>query len=186
MIRLFIAVLVPENIRELITDLITELKSVRGLPPDIRFAPPENWHFTLTFLGYQPESAVPLIKEVLFNFRVSQTLRFGRVVYGPPPKGPLRGGHKPRMIWLTTARETSEELGKIKKELEDKLETKSVKWRRELRPYQGHITLARFPETPLKNLPPIEKEINWRYEAREIHLMKSTLKRTGAEYEVLL
>lgn len=184
MIRLFIAIPVPEEIKSRISDLIAGFEGIRGLPQGIRFAPPENWHFTLTFLGYQPEPAAPLVKETIINFRASQQalkleLKFERVIFGPP-------GPQPRMIWLTSTRETSEKLGKIKKELEDRLEMKGVKWQHELRPYQGHLTLARFPELPRRNLPAIEKEINWQYEAKEINLMKSTLKKTGAEYEVLL
>lgn len=177
MVRLFIAIPVPENIRELITDLITELKSIRGLPKDIRFVSPENWHFTLTFLGYQPESVIPLIK-VLVKFNFTSTVEFEKLTYGPP-------GRNPRMIWLATNRQTSEELGRIKKSLEDELETKGVKWRREHRRYQAHLTLARFEPTAGKFPPKIEREIGWHYETKEIHLMKSTLKRTGAEYEIL-
>ncbi len=179
-VRLFIAVLIPQDVRDSIAGLITDLQRVRNLSRDIRFVPPENWHFTLAFLGYQDESAIPAIKETILSCKSDQPYRveFERLTYGPP-------GPRPRMIWLTTIGQTSEELGKVKKELEDELETKGIKWQRELRPYRAHITLARFPEMPFGNLPPIEKEIDWRYEAREIHLMKSTLKRTGAEYEAL-
>jgi len=174
-VRLFVAILIPQDIRDSIAELMADIQKVRGLPRDIRFVPPENWHFTLTFLGYQDESAIP-------NISTSDVdkieVRFEKLIYGPP-------GPRPRMIWLTTIGQTSEELGKIKEKLEDKLETKGIKWQRELRPYRAHITLARFPETPFGNLPPIEKEIDWRYEARGIRLMKSTLKRTGAEYKVI-
>jgi 2'-5' RNA ligase len=177
MVRLFIAVPVPRNIQELITELITELKSVRGLPKDIRFAPPENWHFTLTFLGHQDESVVTPIKE-LVKLNFTSIVEFEKLAYGPP-------GERARMLWLTTSRKTSEQLGKIKKELEGELETKGVKWRRENRPYRAHLTLARFEPKPKNTLPEIEKGLGWKYETDKIHLMKSTLKRTGAEYEVL-
>ncbi|MFH0712857.1 MAG: RNA 2',3'-cyclic phosphodiesterase [Candidatus Jorgensenbacteria bacterium] len=176
-IRLFVAVLIPEDIRDSIAELVSGLQKVRGLPQDIRFVPPENWHFTLTFLGYQDESVAPQISRLL-KFDLDSDIEFEKVIYGPPGPGP-------RMIWLTTKRRTSEELGKIKKRLEDEFETGGIRWHRELRPYRAHLTLARFPETSPKNLPLIEKEIDWRYKAQEIHLMRSTLKRTGAEYEVL-
>ncbi|MBI4033931.1 MAG: RNA 2',3'-cyclic phosphodiesterase [Candidatus Brennerbacteria bacterium] len=184
MIRLFIAVPIPENIRNLIEGLVSELQGVPGLPKDIRFVPPENWHFTLTFLGYQNESAIPFVENsirLLFHSNVLQNIRieFERLIYGPVNRAP-------RMLWLTTSKRTSEELGRIKKSLEDELESKGVKWQRELRPYQAHLTLARFEPVPAKNLPKIERELGWEYETKEIHLMKSVLKRTGAEYEILL
>ncbi len=184
MIRLFTAVSIAQDVQELITELITELKSAQGLsaqdlPGDIRFVPPKNWHFTLTFLGYQDESVVPIIKETIKSavFR-KQNISFEKVIFGP-------SGRNPRMLWLTTSKETSDSLGKIKKELEDIFETKGIKWRRELRPYRAHLTIARFPQTPLKKLPQIEKRVDWQYEAEEVHLMESVLKRTGAEYEIL-
>ncbi len=177
MIRLFIALPVSENIKLRISDLVTELQKIRDLPKDIRFVPPANLHFTLAFLGYQPETAVALIKKSIATHK-SYRIEFEKLTYGPLAK-------TPRMIWLTTTKETSEQLRSAKKALEDELESKGLKWRRELRPYQAHLTLARFREQSLKNLPKIERGIDWCYETKETHLMKSTLKKTGAEYEIL-
>lgn len=183
MLRLFIAIPVPEDVKRRIGGLVTELEGGRGLPEGVRFVPENNWHFTLVFLGYQPETALSAIKESIAAYKSylsNRTYRidFEKLIYGPP-------GPSPRMIWLTTTRATSLALGKIKKDVEDELEKNGVRWQRESRPYQAHLTLARFLPQPAEDLPLVEEKFDLGYSAEEIHLMKSTLKRTGAEYEVL-
>lgn len=192
MVRLFIAIPVPSEIKDLITRLLADQKLIRGLPAgrqglprEARFVPEENWHFTLVFLGYQEESTVPIIKASLEKFIPSRSyeIKFDKLVYGPTEIG--RRVKPPRMLWLTTAPETSKALGEIREILERELGNSGIKWLRENRPFQAHLTLARFLPTPLERLPKIERKIDWRYLPPEIQLMKSVLKRSGAEYETL-
>jgi 2'-5' RNA ligase len=90
------------------------------------------------------------------------------------------------MIWLTVAPETSAAVGKIKEILENELQRAGVDWRREeSRPFRGHITLARFEITALKNLPELNEPFTENFESNKIDLMKSTLRREGALYEIL-
>lgn len=179
MVRFFIAVPLPEDITAKIEDLAAEIGSFRGLPQDIRFAPKENWHFTTTFLGYEPEETIPVIIKVLndIGFPGPIPIRFEKLTYGPLNR-------TPRLIWLTVDRETSLNLGTIKNTIEDELIKNNVRWPRDSRPV-GHLTLARFKEIPLRTLPKIERDLDLSYSATEIRLMRSTLKRTGAEYETL-
>lgn len=185
MVRLFIAIPVLPKIKYSIAELVAELKLNRRLPEEIRFVPEENWHFTLVFLGYQEESAVPLVEAALKKFTSTHPydVKFDKLVYGP--REFERSVKRPRMIWLTTKGETSKKLGEIKEVIETEIQKNGIKWQREFRLFAAHLTLARFLPTPLKNLPPIEKNIDWQYTAEEITLLKSNLKRTGAEYETL-
>ena len=48
------------------------------------------------------------------------------------------------------------------------------------------MTLARFQGIPSKSLLKIEKDLSLEFEAESLDLMESTLKRSGAEYAVLL
>jgi len=181
MLRLFIAFLVPEDIKNSIAELVAETQKIPGLPEEIRFVPEENWHFTLVFLGYQPEGKLPAIEDAVKSCKPSEAVRieFEKLIYGP-------SGGLPRMVWLNTTKETLAALGRIKNELEKELMENGVKWRRESRPYRPHLTLAKFRPRPAKNLPLIERDVNLGYSTGEINLMKSTLKRTGAEYEKIL
>jgi 2'-5' RNA ligase len=77
-------------------------------------------------------------------------------------------------------------MSRLKNLLEDNLVKNDVRWRRESRAYQGHLTLARFI-MPMRNdaLPPLNRSLNWQYPANAFYLMKSDLYRGGAVYEKL-
>lgn len=98
------------------------------------------------------------------------------------------------MIWLTGTKQTSKILGEIKDKLEDELVKNGVRFKRDKRPFNGHLTLARFQFNFGKsNLPKLDniKEVglpdieNLSFTAKSLDLMESRLKRTGAEYEIL-
>jgi len=98
------------------------------------------------------------------------------------------------MIWLTGSKKTSEILGEIKNELEDELVKNGVRFKKENREYNAHLTLARFQPNPRKfNLPKLTniKEVgflnieNLSFVVQSLDLMESHLKRSGAEYEIL-
>lgn len=179
--RLFIAINLPVEIKQKLGAEVGELKELfikAGL--DIRFLSAENWHLTLTFLGYQDDADINLIINALqavapkFDMPV---IEFEKIIYGPPDK-------PPRMIWLTGTKETSKSLAAIKDELEKELIDQGVRFQRESRLFNAHLTLARF-ELSKKSLPDIEKSFSHEFGAKSLDLMESHLKRTGAEYEIL-
>ena len=150
---------------------------------NFRWLSPENWHLTPIFLGYQPDEAInPILnslKETVKNLP-PPTVEFEKIIYGPP-------GRPARMIWLTGTKETSKKLDEIKKYLENELTENGVKFQRENRPYNAHLTLARFQSSQQSNqnkLPnyPIHQ---LSFISQSLDLMESYLKRTGAEYEIL-
>lgn len=178
--RLFIAINLPENVKNAIEEIINDLPKLTG---EIKFLSRKNWHLTISFLSYQPDEAIgPIlesIKETAKNFPCP-TVEFEKMILAPPDK-------PARMIWLCGTKETSESLGEIKKYLEDSLVKNGVRFRVENRPYNAHLTLARF--NFMKSDPSNEVEFpdieNLSFEAERLDLMESRLKRTGAEYEVL-
>ncbi len=191
--RLFIAINLPPHLKEIIAKSVNnKLISIRcgGLPDeakDFRWLSPENWHLTLVFLGYQPDEKIPNILESvktttqsLISSKRPILVEFEKIIWAPPDK-------PARMIWLCGTKETSESLGEIKNYLEDSLVKNGVRFRIENRPYNAHLTLARFNfiKSDLRKevgLPNIE---NLSFTAQSLDLMESQLKRTGAEYEIL-
>lgn len=187
--RLFIAINIPAENKKRIEIIVEGLKDIvnQDKPKSIiRWLPPENWHLTLAFLGYQPDEAInPIlesIKETVKKFP-APTVKFENIIWAPPNK-------PPRMFWLTGTKEISEKLDEIKKYLENRLSEKGVRFQRENRPYNAHLTLCRFSNQSLIPFANI-REFNSRlirglsFTVQSFDLMESHLKRSGAEYEVL-
>jgi 2'-5' RNA ligase len=180
--RLFVAINLPREIKQKLETEVEKLKKLfmeAGF--DIRFLLPENWHLTISFLGYQIEedlnSIIEATQMTVKKFE-NPKIEFEKINYGPPDK-------PPRMIWLVGSKETSQKLTLIKDFLEKELINRGVRLvRREYRLFNSHLTLAKF-ELSRKSLPPIEKSFSHKFEAKSLDLMESHLKRTGAEYEIL-
>ena len=206
MLRLFIAVNLPEDIKEKIGAVLDEVKRENpSLGKIVKWTPEENQHFTLIFLGYQPEAVVSLIKEAMTEAKSEfeeAKVEFKRLDYGPigglsrpvrsrPPQGGRShvygrtASNGASMIWLITTKETEEALAKIKSKLEAKLLEKKIEWRRETRPFRAHLTLARFLPKLLKDMPKIREDLIFDFSVHSLFLMKSTLKPSGAVYETL-
>ena len=96
--------------------------------------------------------------------------------------------------------ETSRNLSLLKNKLEDELVKKDVRFQREKRGLGfAHITLARFSPTQINadikridaDIISVNQHIHQResalsFQAQSLDLMESHLKRTGAEYEILV
>ncbi len=208
--RLFVAINLPEEIKDRIKGIIREIQPLFGsstsltvnpersrrIDGEIRFLKPETWHITITFLGYQPDDAIPAIidsiKSIVQNHTGDLRINFDRISFGPL-------GKQPRMIWLVAANETSKNLALLKNKLEDELIKNNVQFQREKRGLgAAHITLARF--SPITQITRGSKILDQRairgsltdlresaltFQAQSLDLMESHLKRTGAEYEAL-
>lgn len=177
--RVFVAIDLPADIKQELAVAIAKIKPLFG--PGVRFLSPENWHFTISFLGYQSDNDVSLIadalKETAQNFP-SPAIQLERIIYGPI-------GKTPRMIWLTASKETSEALDRIKKFLEKRLIELNIPFRQEIRPFKAHLTLARFAAPKGRELPLLDVPFPQEFEAESINLMESHLKRSGADYEIM-
>src|SRR5437867_10743475 len=78
MVRLFIGILIPENMKKQIVSLQNELAK---LPMQCKFIEKENLHISLSFLGETPENGVESIKEKLEQ--ITQTYqKFNATVSG--------------------------------------------------------------------------------------------------------
>jgi 2'-5' RNA ligase len=175
--RLFIAINLPEKIKD-------RLSSFQKKYPELpaRWTKKRNLHITLVFLGYVNEQEIPEILktvEAVAKKHDAFSLTLNRVCYGPPKK-------TPRMVWAHG--EKSKEMGSLQSDLENSLLNLSFK--KEKRPYTVHITLARFNQMQFGRIEPeerpeVEGNINLTFEVNSIEMMKSQLKRSGAEYSIM-
>lgn len=178
--RVFLAINLPPSIKGILEREVQDLKP--RMPSGVRFLKPENWHITLSFLGYQGDDdiskAVQATSSVVRDFAAPEGA-LEKIIYGPK-------GRAPRMIWITTDETTSSRLTAIKQMIENKLEKEGVRFRQEGRKFNGHVTLARFDKgVGMSELPPLNRKLGLNFIATSLELMESELKRGGAEYTAL-
>ena len=157
--RLFVAVDVSEEVRQLLWDISRDLRrrlSIRG-----NWVPKENYHITLMFIGERPEEEVSKISTLLggveagpFKLRLSGIGRFGS-----------------RVLWVGV--EESEDLYLLAKSVNTLLGGDFSR-------FHPHITLARI-KSRYWDLPPVEvPTVEWAVD--RFVLYQSLLSSTGPTY----
>jgi 2'-5' RNA ligase len=173
--RLFVALDIPEDVRQEIDALVAKL---RGACRNARWVRIEGAHITLKFIGEVPAEKAEDIKTAL-----------GTVPFPAPIKMSFRGlgffpnERRPRVLWAGI--EANGELGALAAAVETALEPLGIA--REERAFSPHLTLARFDSpSHLKRLHAgiaAAGSLEFgRAIASEFHLYQSVLKRAGAEY----
>lgn len=174
MLRLFIAAIIPDEIKKEL--LSPRLQKKFG--ENLRWIAPQKLHLTLAFLGWTKEEKIVKIKDVLRESIREVSMPFfvnlTKVSLGPDPK-------RPRLVWAEgkANKEFSNFVEKLKQELIDAGIFVDQK-----HSFLPHLTLARAKNKELfgKN---IEEKIDLIFRIEEIALMESKLKREGAEYTLL-
>jgi 2'-5' RNA ligase len=136
MMRLFVAIEVPEGPRE---EARRRLEAVRGQLPPARWVDPDAIHLTLIFLGAIDESALPTFSAALAA-AASARAPFTMALAGGgtfPPRRPAR------VAWMGV--EAGPGLAALQAAV-SAAAVQAVGYEPESRPYNPHITLARCPE----------------------------------------
>lgn len=180
--RLFIAIDLSADVKKMIGKEI-EQDEQKGydLYKKGRMIPKENWHFTLVFLGDQPEERITAIKEAIRETvtRIAAPEISIQTLTTAPPKRP------PRMVWAVTNEPTSHRLEALKTEIENALVARGVEFDRDTRPYHGHITLVRLAEGMRIADHAVSFPHALSFQPKTVNLMESRLESTGAEYSTL-
>jgi len=178
--RLFVAIDLPEAVRESLGRLQAELRA-RDLT-GLRWTRPEGIHLTLKFLGETPAESLPAIQDALAR-AVRDAPRFQLALGAPGTFGNRRG---PRVLWVDVDGDL-EPLGRLQAAVERELTAAGCA--PEERAFSPHLTLARVPQPPrpglaervsraLEAVAPPQAE----FEATEVVLMRSELQPAGAVY----
>lgn len=142
--RLFIAINLPEAIREHIRETLKNDKaSEADLYRIAEMIPEEDWHITVKFLGDQEAKHLNEIKRAIRDAMkdISSPEVSIRTITTAPPNRP------PRMIWAAATTESNRILATIKEAIERELTTHRISEKGEVFPdYRGHVTLAEFPK----------------------------------------
>jgi RNA 2',3'-cyclic 3'-phosphodiesterase len=179
-LRLFVAIELPGEVREALGRLQHEFQR-RGLEK-LRWVRPEGIHLTLKFLGGTPLEKVPGIETALTdaaNGVAQHELALGEL-------GTF-GGSRPRVVWV----DLRGDLDGIR-DLQERAERalNGLGYEPEARGWSPHVTLARVrPETArdiARALPGAIEGVRVPagvISVREVSLMRSTLRPSGAVYE---
>jgi len=178
MLRLFIALLLPEEAKNYLSELLADLKP-RGR--GVKWVNPHNLHLTLKFIGDRPQKDVDIISDKLSSAIAGQS-KFSIVFKGC---GGFPNLHSPRVLWvgLDGAQPAVDMAAKIDKSLTP------LGISPEKRPFSPHLTLGRVKAFgQLSDITDYMSAINLNWPAvtlEKVALVKSTLTPDGPIYENL-
>lgn len=179
--RLFVGLAVPEEVRQEVRD---RLDAVRAKLPPARWVDPAGIHLTLVFLGEVDAARLPDLERELAQAAAARPV-FEMAFAGGgtfPPRRPAR------VAWIGV--EAGPALAGLQGSVAAACEAALPGWRREERPYNPHVTLARCPE----NWPRGAAEtfaaafagsLGGAFPVAEVILFQSRLGRGGARYEAV-
>jgi 2'-5' RNA ligase len=179
MMRLFIAMPLPEKIEELLAEIIFDLKQIRS---KVKWVTPKNIHLTLKFLGDTDEKKIPEIIEAIKKIGSDYKMVISEI----NKLGAFPNLRRPRVIWagLDGSIDILAEIaGKIENEME------KAGFEKENRPFKSHLTLGRVKDNfGIADLTQAIEKYDFAPEQvvfDRIVLFKSTLTRQGPIYERL-
>ena len=182
MLRLFLAIPVPETVKAKLRRLQQELQPL--LPPQaVRWARPEQFHLTLKFLGNVPaENVEALSKAAREVCSATPPLRLRAEGTGLFPND-----ISPRVFWVEIKSEDGR-LQLFQQQLEAAVERFAEK--QEAKKFASHVTLARLDRLRRDAVEKfmmrarMDKRFG-EWTAKEIELVQSQLMPTGALYAIL-
>lgn len=139
--RLFVAVDLPDAVRQSAADSATRLREQLGRAPSrspISWVAPQLQHLTLVFIGEVAADTAAAIEA-----RMSPPLEAPSFAMGLGRVGMFPHNGRPRVLWLAVA-EGAAGLGAAHDAVERRLE--GLEYRREARAFSPHLTLARLKE----------------------------------------
>ncbi|HJX51517.1 MAG TPA: RNA 2',3'-cyclic phosphodiesterase [Polyangia bacterium] len=174
MLRLFVAVDLPAELRPAVVRLCQGIGGAR-------WTRPEQLHITLRFLGDTPEDLLGDMRARLRQVRVAGfQLALRRTGVFPP----LGGRKPPRVLWLGL--DPPEPLQALKQAIDGVLGPDPETAKRDFSP---HLTLARFPTRPRHDLDRFLAEHagfeGGCFAVGNFHLYRSTLRPQGALHELV-
>jgi 2'-5' RNA ligase len=185
--RLFISINLTPDLLAALTDLQSQLE--RQLAPQpLRWARPEGIHLTLKFLGDTDTGRIEDIVRALGQ-AVASHQAFELSIGG---LGCFPNQRKPRVLWVGV-QDPDQRLRRLAASVDDAMA--GLGWKRENRPFTGHLTLARVKKYASNRdkqalgelLSTVEvTDVLGVLPVQNVHLMRSQLRPDGAIYTALI
>jgi len=176
MIRLFVALLIPDEVKSIVFD---HCNSITENSSEYRWEEKEKIHLTLKFIGEVKEELLSkIINEIefvgnFFSFNCSIS-KFGF----------FYKFNEAKILWCNL--DTDDSIISLVDELNLRLKKFNIE--PETRKFKGHLTLMRIKRKVSEDFIRTVKEYKFspvKFIANEIALVQSVLKPTGSEYKVL-
>ena len=172
--RAFIAVVMPEEVRDLISRHVERLQGL--VPRGVKWVDPKTSHLTLAFFASAPTSQIPTVVRILDSVAAaSPPLRLKAGSLGVFPNST-----RPRVIWLGLQGDLKH-LSVMHERLHNALASEGFS--RERRPFKPHVTLGRARGKGPISLPewslPSPEDDRHAFSVNNIVLMSSVLTPRG-------
>lgn len=182
-IRTFIALELPETVKNKLEELSVQIKKNRL--QGINWVSPQNIHLTLKFLGDTSPDLLEKIKTNIFSSAGS----YSAIPIVISKLGAFPNLHHPRVIWIGL------QAPQVLSDLQYKIEESLIPlgFPKETRPFTPHLTLGRVNQNIsvqdlthlISYLSPLQDIELGSGELKTIHFFRSDLKPTGAIYTSL-
>lgn len=184
-IRAFIAIEMSSEIKQGLDELFAQLQGQTQDMP-VRWVPVENIHLTLKFLGNVSPANIEVMKKIL----QAEASRHEEFEVSVGELGAFPSTRRPRVVWVKV--QAPPELDALQRGIED--ETSRLGYTREDRAFKPHLTLGRVSRNASAEKVSHFSEVLESQKVgyigamcvRSIHLYRSDLKPTGAEYTLLV
>lgn len=186
-IRAFIAIELPEDIRQKLDELEKKIQARAGeaARKAVRWVPANNMHLTLKFLGEVSSGNVEALAGMLRS-EAGRHASFDLTVGG---LGAFPNLHRPRVIWVGV--QAPVELSSLQKAIEG--ETRQLGYPTEDRPFSPHLTLGRIAQNArpeevaqiARGVEDIQVGELGRVRVERMHLFRSDLHPSGSIYTSL-
>jgi 2'-5' RNA ligase len=178
-IRTFIAINIPDHVREAIDGFQKKLKEYSA---DVKWVRPESIHITLKFLGDVEIGRIDKMAHAVQD-AVNDVEPFTISVSGV---GTFPNDRRPRVLWVGV-QEGAETLSDLAKKIDHALST--MGFEKEKRKYSAHLTLGRvrspnYIDKTVRDMRSMGFESE-SFAVGSIEVMKSQLLKTGAVYTAL-
>jgi 2'-5' RNA ligase len=179
-IRTFIAVTLPEQVLNELNKLI---EAMRPYARGIKWVKPQSIHLTLKFLGNISSAELEKVYQALERIFQSPHEQF---ILSTGKPGVFPGLKKPRVFWIGVSGSGLLQLERLQNEVEESLYQEGFP--KEERNFSPHLTIGRVKDRV--DLPLLTEKFSaydfpeCEIPVRELQVMKSDLKPSGAVYSV--
>jgi 2'-5' RNA ligase len=183
--RAFIAISLPKEIRDFLSNIQNQLKSCGA---DVRWVQPQNIHLTLKFLGEINEGQLNKINVIIEEV----TKKLPPFTISINSIGAFPRTSSPKVIWAGIQKGDSK-VKIIANELEERIADADIGIPKEEKTFSSHITIGRKRSSlkidklidGLRKMDLFTKEQGQEFLTSKITLFKSTLTPKGPNYESL-